>query len=509
MIARALLCALALAACASPAADEDDEPFVDFIAIEEHRLSEEPEITVDWAHDAPSLVRQAYPSGWGVDGELDASGVVTDARLRWGPSERSEDALAAARALRFQPFTRRGEPVPVEFTINIRARRQDYVGPADRAFPDDVDPSDIVIRLQRTECYGRCPAYELEIRGDGEVVYRGGAFSLIEGEHSWRIAPSAVGELIALFRRADYFNLAGYYELQASDLPTYITGLSIGDQHKFVVDYGFSGMAEAVASASLGPGRGPPMPPIVNEIENTIDRLAGAVSWVRGDARTIEVLRAAGWDFRSAASGRAMAFAASDCRLDVARGLLAEGAPADGGYPTWGDRPVPAVALASYCGDPDFVRLLTASGAARDPETARVFLVAAVRSGYPDVLAEALRYDRSVNTPDEGMTLIQAADDAYNRFQYEDTLPPARFDRAANVALLLQAGADPNQRDREGLTALDTTDDAAVAALLIEAGATLPDNARDMRALLDRANEEWSEIPPVLLERARRLGVEP
>jgi hypothetical protein len=103
----------------------------------------------------------------------------------------------------------------------------------------------------------------------------------VKGTHRWRIDPKKITPLLDLFRRADFFNLKGYYVMPVSDLPTFVTTLQIGNQRKFVLDYG-SSMGHAVAWTSLG-GEDPRMPAIVTEIEKAIDEVAGTASRVKGD----------------------------------------------------------------------------------------------------------------------------------------------------------------------------------------------------------------------------------
>ena len=41
----------------------------------------------------------------------------------------------------------------------------------DRSVPADTKGT--VVRLERSECYGTCPSYSVEIHGDGSVEYEG------------------------------------------------------------------------------------------------------------------------------------------------------------------------------------------------------------------------------------------------------------------------------------------------------------------------------------------------
>jgi hypothetical protein len=148
---------------------------------------------------------------------------------------------------------------------------------------------------------------------------------LVEGTHHWRVDPTAVAALLDRFRRAEYFKLEGYYELPVTDLPTYITSLSIGKQRKFVLDYGGGGFGEASARTSFG-GEDPHMPQVVAELEAAIDQVSGVLSWVKGDDNTMSYLRAAGWNFASAEAGGAMSSTlAENCNTQLARQFIRAG----------------------------------------------------------------------------------------------------------------------------------------------------------------------------------------
>src|SRR4051812_10058645 len=138
-----------------------------------------------------------------------------------------------------------------------------------------AEPAGTIMTLSRSACFGTCPDYRVEIHGNGEVTYQGNGFVLIPGTHHWHIDPEAVAKLLELFQRADYFNLKDRYEINASDLATFETSLTVGGRRKSILDYGGSGMlGNAFASTSSG-GEDPHMPPIVTEIENAMDEAAG------------------------------------------------------------------------------------------------------------------------------------------------------------------------------------------------------------------------------------------
>lgn len=453
----------------------------DFREIREHQIEGPPTLHMPWRDGASTLAEQSYTAMWGVRITVDETGAMTDSAVRYGPDTQREEVIAAAQLMSFRPFERNGRPVPAEFDVSISAVPADYVGPEERGFPEHVDLATVRIRFERHGCFGTCPAYSLDVRGDGAVTYVGHDFVLAVGELHWRIPQENVEAIIALMRRADFFRLGGHYELNASDLPTYITGLEIGDQRKYVLDYGGRGILGegTIASVSMGPDTGLPMPEVVTEIEQMIDRLSGVEPYVHGDETSIERLRAAGFDFRAEPGGAALGFSLSNCNLPLARALLAHGAPIttrDGDI----REPQPVVLYVARCGDVDLAQDFVARGALRERHTAARFLRASAVSGFPEMVRFALRHSRAVNArEDGGDPPLAEAVGAIDPHEFElDLTPRARFDVGETVELLLRAGANARYRDGlMGWTPLHSANDARAIRALIAAGAN--PSARD------------------------------
>jgi len=226
----------------------------------EHLIKPQPVVTTPWV----DLTRDYDVLSWTFHVTIDEQGIVRTAQLESGDAKLRDEAQRVALSVRFEPFVRNDKPVVAWTDLHVWSRAADYLGPIDRTFPAQPDLSQVVISLKRTECFGTCPSYRVELRGNGEVRYRGEKHVLVKGSHQWRVDPAVIGQLLELFRRANYFTLNGYYEYPVTDMPTYVTRLSIGGQHKFVLDYG-----NQVADEEELPGF-PVMPPVVTEIEDAI-----------------------------------------------------------------------------------------------------------------------------------------------------------------------------------------------------------------------------------------------
>lgn len=392
---------------------------------------------------------------------VDATGQVVDATWRDGPETQRADALRVARTLRFRPFQRDGHDIPARFDFTLYGRAADYTGPPDRTFPAHLDPATLRITLQRTECFGSCPVYRVELRGDGQVTYHGGGYTLIDGDHRWHVPPATLAPLIALLRSSDYFRLDGYYMAAWTDLPSFTTRVDTGTQGKLVYDYGGRMLKDEPPTADGRRVR--PMPESVTAIENAIDAVSGATSWTRGDEHTMAALQAARWDFHSPASARAVLQLVRDCKVPLALAFLQAGTPVDAAPRLLG--------TAAGCGDAGLVAMLESLGAFARQVDVDEFLADAAGNGYPDFVALALRHGARVSHVDrEGTPAITRAAEASRH----DDHPPhadAVFDPPRTIALLVAAGADPNASGRDGNRPLHSVVDAANARALIAAGA--------------------------------------
>ncbi|HEX5162512.1 MAG TPA: DUF6438 domain-containing protein [Steroidobacteraceae bacterium] len=444
-----------------------------------HVIKPIPKVPLPWRDI--SRDHQEYAS-WTFELGVDEQGAVTAARLKEGSRARRDQAMRIVRSLRFKPFVSEGRAMPARLEFILEGQTTDYAGPADRSFPADPDPATTVIALSRTICMGSCPAYRVELRGDGEVYYAGRQNVVVRGQHRWHVDPATLAPLFELLRRANYFALDGYYDDELTDQPSCTTRVSIGDRHKFVYDYG--GRFGISIAATDRTDKKFQLPAIVPEIEDAIDKVSGVESFVNGDASTMQKLRGERWNFRSRDAGLGLQALAYACKTDLALEFVRAGAPVnvvdgdEGGEPP--------ISAAARCGDVELTRAMIAKGALRKGPDARMFISWSVDSGQPGIVELALPHYRDVNRQekDGGSLLWLAA----GSMPPDDEAPgAATFDPARVVELLIDAGADPNIRNNEGKTPLFNSNHEGVTTALLKRGAD--PHARDKSgrtALFDR-----------------------
>jgi len=109
--------------------------------------------------------------------------------------------------------------------------------PVEPSTTADIELSTVEITLERTECYGWCPSYQLRIHGDGRVEYHGSAFVRELGDREWRVSEEVVRELLARIAPERFFALAERYAQAVSDCPSELIGLRVADRKHKVENY--------------------------------------------------------------------------------------------------------------------------------------------------------------------------------------------------------------------------------------------------------------------------------
>jgi len=157
-----------------------------------------------------------------------------------------------------------------------------------------------------------------------------------------------------------------------------------------------------------------------------------------------------------------------------------------------------SLAIALRFGNTESVRVLRDQGARLDWRDANgeTMLMEAASSGVPSLVREILKYHLDVNARDSGgwTPLLYAV----GKYHYGEEPPPVN--RAEVVILLLAAGADPNVQNGDGDSALlNSAYNEEAALALIKGGANV--NVRNKRGETPLMRQYWPSVIRVLLEK--------
>jgi len=143
--------------------------------------------------------------------------------------------------------------------------------------PQDIPP-DTIITLERTICFGTCPAYKLTISADGAVVFTGEDYVREKGTVHGNISKDQLKQLISEFTKSQYFSLRDSYISEEdgcpeswTDSPTVTTSIRINGQYKSIVHY--LGCQENNGESVF--------PKELKDLEDTIDEIIGTRKWIQ------------------------------------------------------------------------------------------------------------------------------------------------------------------------------------------------------------------------------------
>lgn len=163
----------------------------------------------------------------------------------------------------FRPWIINGHPTPVLVQMSIAIAPPEKYG-SFLSFPKPVDLSSVTITMQHRGCEGRCPAYNVSIRGDGTVEYQGYAYVAIKGKQIGHITREAVSELIHQFDEANFFSALPEY-VGAYDSADVLLKLDVNHTSHTVFD---------------GSGLRVGLPTSVKNLEWLIDQTTDTHHWV-------------------------------------------------------------------------------------------------------------------------------------------------------------------------------------------------------------------------------------
>ena len=133
----------------------------------------------------------------------------------------------------------------------------------------DADLATLTIQLERTGCFGSCPAYSITIHGDGRVEYSGKSYIKEVGTREGTIDTDKIRALTSVFAKMRFWGIAEDYSAakckgrMCTDMATSITRLTIKGVTHSVKHYYGCGSA----------------PKSLFDIESAIDKSANSEQW--------------------------------------------------------------------------------------------------------------------------------------------------------------------------------------------------------------------------------------
>jgi hypothetical protein len=196
---------------------------------------------------------------------LDETGRMTCVAFEFGQVRLETEALALARQWRFKPYLKDGKPTAAWFSQRVDVRWRDPRPAVRVPFPAVRDWATLRIRAEMSSGYMGCIATDIEIAGDGVLIFEA-EYRRWGRRDEWqnvrasdRLSPGVVRALVERFRRADFFWLHDSYTGDRHHVPTSHISIAF-DGHKKRVQH--------------EDGRAAGMPAEVAALQEEIERLA-------------------------------------------------------------------------------------------------------------------------------------------------------------------------------------------------------------------------------------------
>lgn len=122
---------------------------------------------------------------------------------------------------------------------------------------------DFWISLDRTFCEGTCPAYSVEVHGDGQVIYDGRGHVAVQGPASGQVDQTQIQDIVNALNEIDFFGLPHFEEQTISSQATATITVEINGQSHQVRHY-------------LGDEQAPQA---LDELAELIDQITNVSQW--------------------------------------------------------------------------------------------------------------------------------------------------------------------------------------------------------------------------------------
>jgi len=228
-----------------------------------------------------------------VSGRVACYGLKDEFDRQQPLNPRRQALIGELKSWRYAPLQR--GPSAVAAIVSERIGEQEM--PKEHLPLPEVPLANVHLALERSECFGACPSYRVDLYGDGRVVYQGKSNVDVEGTHAYRVPPASVEQLVASLRNKDIWSLRADYSASITDNPSVNLTIELGEQTHRLHDY-------------VGEKAG--MPSSVTEFENEVDNVARSDIWVNLAMPAVKFLEKERFEFRSRAGANLLARAVAN-----------------------------------------------------------------------------------------------------------------------------------------------------------------------------------------------------
>jgi hypothetical protein len=131
------------------------------------------------------------------------------------------------------------------------------------------DTQSLIIRVNRSECFGACPTYAITIHGNGSVNYSGIHNVGVSGDQSGTIQPDQLMAVLQEFDNVRFFSLETKAFERCTDTPKVSVFISVDGREKEVSSDAFCVGANSAPQAQFV------------RLAQQIDEAVGSDRWVR------------------------------------------------------------------------------------------------------------------------------------------------------------------------------------------------------------------------------------
>jgi Domain of unknown function (DUF6438)/Ankyrin repeats (3 copies) len=183
---------------------------------------------------------------------------------------------------------------------------------------------DVVIKLERTSCFGECPVYTVTIDAHGTVIYDGAKAVRVVGRQTDRIPLSHVAAILETAERIGFFGLKDqYHSIQNADGS--LREVEIDDIADAFVTITRQGRSKRVRD-HIGAPEG------LKQLERQIDEATRTKRWILLDEQTLDQMVRDGWRPTPEERADLLRRALERDEVGVVKGLIDVGADPNGTY---------------------------------------------------------------------------------------------------------------------------------------------------------------------------------